>query len=299
MDNSFAHYLLSKQTVDDRALNKDVLNALRLNLSPQPVRMIEVGAGIGTMLKRLIQWNIFCNGEYTLVDELETNIAYARKWIPQWAAEAGLSVESLGPDRLRIWDLTRDIRIKLECADVFDFVQRNQQPAELLIAHAFLDLLPMPESLEKLFSLTNGLAWLTLNFDGMTTLQPAIDKALDEKIEQLYHQTMDLRRTGGDSRTGRKLFDHFRSLHAEVIAAGASDWVVHTTKRTYPADEKDFLHFILSFFESSLKAHAELDAVAFDNWLARRREQIERGELVYIAHQIDFLVRKGSGTSSL
>jgi hypothetical protein len=261
--------------------------------------MIEVGAGIGTMLKRLVQWDILCNGEYTLMDALSTNIAYARDWIPQWATEAGLSVESFGPYQLRVCDSRRDIRIRLECADVFYFLQKNEQPADLLIAHAFLDLLPMPESLQKLLSLTKSLAWLTLNFDGMTTMQPIIDNALDEKIERLYHKTMDTRPTGGDSRTGRKLFDHFRSLHAKVIAAGASDWVVHTTNGEYPADEKYFLHFILNFFESSLKAHAELDAATFEDWLAKRRSQIERGELVYIAHQIDFLVRKGSGASSL
>jgi hypothetical protein len=292
MDYSFPRYLLSKQTVDDRALNKDVLNALRVNLSQQPVTMIEVGAGIGTMLKRLIHWNILCNGDYILVDEMDGNIAYAREWLPQWAMEAGLSVESFGQNHLRVCDQTRDVRISLECADVFDFIPRNKKPADLLIAHAFLDLLPMPGSLRNLFFLTTGLAWLTLNFDGVTTLQPVIDNVLDEKIEQLYHQTMDMRLTGGDSHIGRKLFEHLHSLNAEILAAGASDWVVHTANGKYPADEKYFLYFILNFFESSLKTHAELDTAAFENWLANRRAQLERGELVYIAHQMDFLVRK-------
>jgi len=291
MDYSFPHYLLSKQTVDDRALNKDVLNALRVHMPPEPVSIIEVGGGIGTMLKRLIQWGILCNGDYILVDAMEANITYARAWIPQWAAEAGLSVERFGQNELRLCDQTRDVRISLKCADVFDFIQRNEKPANLLIAHAFLDLLPMPESLEKLFLLTQGLAWLTLNFDGMTTLAPIVDNSLDEKIEQLYHKAMDMRPTGGDSRIGRKLFEHFHALNAEIISAGASDWVVHTTQGKYPAEEQYFLHFILNFFESSLKSHAKLDATEFENWLAKRHAQIERGELVYIAHQMDFLVK--------
>lgn len=162
MDYSFPHYLLSKQTVDDRALNKDVLNELRVNLSQQPVTVIEAGGGIGTMLKRLMKWDILCTGDYTLVDALGTNIAYAREWIPQWAVEAGLNVESLGQNHLRICDGAHDIRINLECTDIFDFIQRNEKPADLLIAHAVLDLLPMPDSLGKLFTLTKSLAWLTL-----------------------------------------------------------------------------------------------------------------------------------------
>jgi hypothetical protein len=291
MDYSFPHYLLSKQTVDDRALNKDVLNALRVNLASRPVSVIEVGGGIGTMLKRLIRWSILCNGEYVLVDAMQENIAYAQEWIPQWATEAGLSVERFGQNELRVCDPSRDILIRLECADVFDFIQRNEKRADLLIAHAFLDLLPMPQSLAKLFLLTKGLAWLTLNFDGLTTLEPIIENALDEKIERLYHKTMDTRPTGGDSHTGRKLFEHLRSLKAEIIAAGASDWVVHATEEKYPAEEDCFLYFILNFFENSLKANAELDPTEFENWLSKRRAQIERGELVYIAHQMDFLVR--------
>jgi hypothetical protein len=70
--------------------------------------------------------------------------------------------------------------------------------------------------------------------------------------------------------------------------------VVHTTSGAYPADEEYFLHFILNFFESALNDQVELDSTAFKHWLAARRVQIERGELVYIAHQMDFLVLKPS-----
>ena len=102
---------------------------------------------------------------------------------------------------------------------------------------------------------------------------------------------MDTRTTAGDSRTGRHLFSHLHSVGAQILAAGASDWVVHSIKGKYPTDEKYFLHFILHFFEESLTGHKDLDANAFANWLSKRRAQIERGELVYIAHQIDFLVK--------
>jgi hypothetical protein len=72
---------------------------------------------------------------------------------------------------------------------------------------------------------------------------------------------------------------------------GASDWVVHALNGKYPDEEAYFLNFILHFFEESLTGHAELDAGAFANWLKERRAQIERGELVYIAHQMDFLAK--------
>ena len=149
----------------------------------------------------------------------------------------------------------------------------------------------MPESMPKLLALTKHLAWLTINFDGMTSLEPTINAVLDEQIERLYHATMDSRKTGGDSRAGRHLFSHLQKAGAEVLSAGASDWVVHSVNGMYPADEAYFLYFILHFFEESLTGHAELNGTAFANWLKERRAQIERGELVYIAHQMDFLAR--------
>lgn len=294
MEYSFPRYLLSKQTVDDRALNKDVVHALRLHIPARPVSVIEVGAGIGTMLKRLIEWNIFCNGKYILVDSMPENIDAAQAWIPEWAAEAGLDVEVNGHEQIHLCDRTRDIRIQLECTDVFDFIQGNKTSADLLIAHAFLDLLHMPESLGKVLSLTNGLAWLTINFDGMTSFQPVIDPVLDEQIEMLYHASMDTRPAGGNSRMGRKLFEYLRLAKAEILAAGASDWVVYATDGSYPAAEKYFLHYIMHFFEASLKDCEEIDGETLKAWLMKRHEQIECGELVYIAHQMDFLIRSKS-----
>ena len=294
MDYSFPRYLLSKQTVDDRALNKGVIDALRDRLPPRPISVIEVGAGIGTMLKRLVDWNLFRRGEYILVDSMQENMSYAREWIPAWASEAGLSVEWSGPGHLHLCDQARDMDIRFECADVFDFTGRNKTPADILVAHAFLDLLPMPESLKDLLALTKGLAWLTINFDGVSSLQPVIDPMLDEQIEKLYHRTMDERPTGGASRMGRKLFEHLQTVEAEILAAGASDWVVYARAGNYPSDEKYFLQFILHFFESSLKNRAELEAGKLQGWLKQRHHQIDCGELVYIAHQMDFLIRKKS-----
>ena len=297
MEYSFTDYLLAKQSVDDRALNRHVYESLIANLPAQPIRIIEVGAGIGTTLTRLLRWNILQKADYVLVEEMAANIEYATEWIPRWAVDNGLSAERSGQNQLRVFDQTRDVHITFERADVFDFIKNNPAPADLLIAHAVLDLLPMPESLPKLFSLTKfpstgsgqGLAWFTINFDGMTSLEPTIDPALDATIERLYHESMDKRPTGGDSRTGRHLFGHLQSLGASILAAGASDWVVHALDGKYPADEKYFLHFILHFFEETLSRHPELDANEFAAWLSKRRAQIERGELVYIAHQMDYL----------
>jgi hypothetical protein len=298
MEYSFPRYLLAKQSVDDRALNRHVLEALKRNLPAGPMRVVEAGAGMGNMLARLLSWDILTCAEYVHIDSMPENIAFAQEWLPKWADEAGLCAERVGEGRLRLFDARRDVVITLVQADVMEYIQTRPEPGDLLIAHAFLDLLPMPESMPGLLSLTKDLAWLTINFDGLTSLEPSIDPGLDEKIQRLYHQTMDRRPTGGDSRAGRHLFGHLRQADAEVLAAGASDWVVYARDGKYPPEEDYFLHFILHFFEQALSGSPELEPAQFAGWLAKRREQVDCGELVYIAHQMDFLARRNPGPTA-
>ena len=292
MEYSFPHYLQSKITVDDRALNKDVLAALKANLPPAPFSVTEIGAGIGTMFTRLIEWDLLTNADYLALDEMNKNIEYGSEWIPKWAESAGMRAERIAENKIRLRDQTRGVRITFERADVFDFIKTNPPKSDLLIAHAVLDLFPLPESLPKLFSLTKSLAWLTINFDGLTTFEPTIDAALDATIERLYHELMNTRSTGGDSRTGRHLFSHLHSVDVQILAAGASDWVVHPINGKYPADEKYFLHFILHFFEESLTGHKGLSANAFADWLSKRRAQI-RARRVGLRRASDGFFSKG------
>ena len=294
MDLSFPRYLLAKQSVDDRALNRHVFETLSSRLPSELIDVIEVGAGIGTMAARLLRWGLLTRANYTLVDSMLENIDFAQTWLPRWAHENHFRWDQSERNRLRLFDDTHDLNITFICADMFDFIKTAPEKADLLIAHAFLDLLPMPESLPDLFSLLKpvGLAWLTLNFDGVTSLEPVIDPVLDAKIEQLYHQTMDERLTGGDSQSGRHLFTYLKEAGATTLAAGSSDWVAYPHDGHYPADEAYFLHFILHFFEESLTGRPELDAPAFTAWLRERHAQIDQAELVYIAHQMDFLVQR-------
>lgn len=273
----FPRYLAAKKTVDDRALNAHVWQTLRQNLPQQP-HILEVGAGIGTMIERLAEQQFIASANYTAIDNQPENIATARQ---------------------RVASLPAGIQLTLEAIDLFAFIERErgQRQWDLLIAHAFLDLMDIPATLPKLFSLLKpgGLFYFSINFDGVTTLEPAIDPALDAKIEQLYHQTMDDRltngRSSGDSRSGRHLFTQLRQAGANILAAGSSDWVVFAGENGYAADEKYFLQFIVETMQRALKDHAALDGAQFADWIAHRQAQIETGELVYIAHQLDFVGR--------
>lgn len=296
---SFTRYLASKKSVDDRALNRLVWEALRAAVASRqastPLRVLEVGAGIGTMFERLVDWGLLRRASYTAIDLEAANIVCARERLSAWAERQGFLVTAQ-QQGLILAQGEKQLSLHLEAIDLHDFIQREHGRSkwDLLIAHAFLDLVNIPQTLPSLFQLLaqDGLFYFTVNFDGLTVLEPVIDAELDERILHLYHRSMDARRAAGapsgDSRAGRHLFTMLRHAGAEIIAAGASDWVVFPRGGTYADDEAYFLHFIIHTMHNALAECAELDADRFIGWVEQRHAQIERGELVYLAHQMDF-----------
>jgi SAM-dependent methyltransferase len=309
---SFTRYLAAKKTVDDRSLNRRVWDRLRQAVQrrpePAPLRVLEVGCGIGTMIERLLEWGLLGQAVYTAIDAEAANLTAARERLrglaaaPNAAGPAPPDPAPLDSGPLLIQSATRKVRVELETIDLFQFAAREQgrssrssRPSwDLLIAHAFLDLLDLAAALPAMFSLLRpgGLFYFTLNFDGATILEPVIDPPLDRQIETLYHGTMDQRRLAGQpaghSRTGRRLFGHLKAAGARVLAAGASDWVVFPGEEGYPDDEAYFLHFIIETMRRALEGHTQLDAGRFQDWIEARHRQIEAGQLIYIAHQLDF-----------
>jgi SAM-dependent methyltransferase len=288
-DYQFPHYLAAKRTVDDRALNLQVWQGLHAAVvatqqalaeatAPRAIEVLELAAGIGTMVERTLQWQLFAPTpvHYTAIDARQDNMASAATRLQQL------------PD----W-----LDLRLLTADVFEFCTRREEQGryDLVIAHAFLDLLDIPTALPQIKQLLRpgGLFYFTINFDGATILQPEIDPPYDAAIEAAYHRTMDERITdgkrSGDSRTGRHLFANLRAAGYDVTAAGSSDWVVFAQDGAYPADEAYFLHFIVHTMHGALQNDPTVGGAAFERWIADRHTQVERGELAYVAHQLDFL----------
>jgi SAM-dependent methyltransferase len=304
VEYSFRRYLAAKKSVDDRALNRGVWDTLRRMLvesgGSSPLRVLEVGAGIGTMIERMLAWNLLPGDALiTAVDVDPDLISEARERLPQWGAEAGFEVSPGLEETIILREPARQVTIWLEAADIRQFVRREGQQRrwDLLLAHAFLDLVDVPKALPALLALLHpgGHFAFTITYDGLTILEPAIDPAIDAQVMALYDRTMDERQVdgqpSGDSQAGRHLFGNLRRTRAEVLAAGASDWVVFPGPGGYPADEAYFLHYIVHTIHNALRGHPDLDAARFAGWIAERHAQVEREELVYIAHQVDILGR--------
>ena len=293
MTSDYARYLAAKTTVDDRALNRHVLAELRRLMPPGAPRVLEVGAGLGTMVARLIDWGVVGAGEYILLDADRQLLDCSRLWLRDWAAARGLRSELL-PDGLQVGDL----RVRLVHAELIRYLEAAHGAlADVLIASAVLDLVDVPAVLPGLLRLLvpGGVYWFTINYDGETIFEPP--HPLDDQVMLAYHRDMDERirygRPAGDSRTGRRLFHHLRDAGAPALAAGSSDWVVNAgPDGNYPADEAYFLRSILDTIQNALRNRQHgMDPADLADWLAALGRRLDAGELVYIAHQLDFVGR--------
>lgn len=298
---TYPRYLKSKKTVDARALNRRVWRRFLNRLtdgSGAALRVLEVGGGVGATVERLVdalESRSVDRLDYTFVDITPENVVTAREELRAWAQDRGYQVTGGGR---QVWTGgSLKVSIRYVAADLFDFASSYQgELFNAVIAQAVFDTVNSVKARGELGPLleTGGLWYLPIHFDGVTAFEPT--RTIDSRIEQIYHASMteDSEEEGG-SRTGvhcgRRLLNAFQRSSKALLEAGASDWVVHPREDGYLADEAYFLHHILHFVETELEGHPDLNETAFSEWMGERRQQINDGTLIYIAHQLDVLAQ--------
>jgi SAM-dependent methyltransferase len=300
----FICYLEAKKSIDDRSLNHHVLRAMKDALDrffgDNEIQVLEAGCGVGSMIERMISWGCLNHGSYTAVDILPQCLQEAARNVAGFSRQECMEVHSQPPNTLTLIDQRRRIGIEFVSADVLDFARKFLPKGcyHLVLAHAFFDLVNMDVVLPSLLSLLRpgGLAYFTLNFDGVTSLEPPWDKNVDERIVAIYHESMDRRmvrgQPSGDSTTGRHLLVRLHASGLAIIDAGPSDWVVFPRNGAYSSGEAYFLHFIVDTIYHATKSHPDLNPKQLNAWREDRHHRIEQGELFYVAHQLDVLSQK-------
>jgi SAM-dependent methyltransferase len=299
MDHADVRYLAAKRSVDERAFSRRVRATLRSEVPAAPC-VLEAGCGTGITVPRLLDWGVDA-GRYLGVDRDERVVAHARDARLAELRFAGRDVERT-PRGGRVGAFSfafdvGDVLAVFGSGDPFgdgdagrattpDPDAPGADGADLLVAQAFLDLVPLAAAVEAFEAALRpgGLAYFPITFDGGSVFQPSHPD--DRAVERVYHAAID-ETQGRDSRAGRHLMDLLRRREGTLLAVDGSDWVVRPRDGSYPADERYFLATILGFVADALRA-SEIDG---GDWLAARREQLAAGELTYVAHQYDLLYR--------
>jgi hypothetical protein len=303
----FQRYLEAKRTVDDRSLDRRLLESLASGLAErstarnEPIRLLEVGAGIGTMVERMLEWELLPRGAitYTTVDVDADSTARLPDRLETWATDRAVETDRHNGEITLSGD-DRQVTVEVRTADAVEFARTAERSWDLLVGMAFLDIVDQRQLVSLLSTLAPGGLWyFPVTFDGGTRFAP--DHPADDTVERRYHRHMNSK-PGGDSNAGTHVLDQLRRLDGTTVTGVAgSDWVVYPREDGYHGDEAYFLRYILGTIESALRelgASDELAEETLDDWLRTRRRQITDSELVYTTHQLDLLGRTTSPPES-
>lgn len=307
----YTQYLAAKQAIDDAALNPGVFRRFAGHFASYSrtyphLRILEVGAGIGTMINRLLDRGLLTNGMYTALDKNKENLQYAIGNVREFARVRGWTVKDAHGTDVPAIELSRNrdrLVIEFIHGDILDFTVEEQGTAawDVVLAHAILDILPLPLALKNIISSLRpeGLYYFTMNYDGTTHFEPVIDQVFDQQVEARYHASMEQRTIRGipigGKHSGQKLLAYLPQFGAMIDAHGDSDWVIRPDSGGYSSDTMFFLKCILQTVEGALHNDPRLDTRQFNIWMNQRYHQLAEGSLTYMAHQVDILgkVREG------
>lgn len=283
MDHS---YLEAKRNLDDRSMDRHVWDlffsaASRLASARNEVKIVELGAGSGSMVERLASW----------------------KLLSEVAELSSLSYESVEPQAAHIPTLQKRLKERRELTswDTFHgtadeyLSQRGEGRADILVAHAVLDLFSAQQAAElsrRMLS-PGGILYASITFDGESYFEPVDDEELDSRVRRAYHQSMARESVLGAG-FGRKLLTALPRHGIGILEAGSSDWILMPRGGRYYPREGEFLKAILSMVDGAVEGVVTEEERR--GWFRRRLEQLEAGELIYIAHQLDILAKKETRT---
>ncbi len=294
-------YLAAKKGIDDRALSRHVWETLRATLPPPagrgPLKILEIGAGIGTMLTRVIDWGLLTGpATYVISDSMAEHLLAARGYLAEWAGQQGHTLSWQDDRHGCLQAAGTEVSLVFVVAAAEDLAAGSDTFGhfDLLLAHAVLDLLDFPVLLPRLLLRLKegGLAYLTCNFDGETVFLPEYDGEEEQEILRLYHGSMD-KRLPGASRTGRRLLTFLQGPGLELLAAGSSDWLIHPRNHQYREGEGFFLQAILATVEEELAGKNSPAPLGLRAWAGLRHRQLLAGELTFFARHLDLLARRG------
>ena len=295
LDETFDYpeYLATKQAIDDSSLNQSVWQTMAAWLKPQAVnlefRILEIGAGTGAMLLRLLDAGLLDHCQYHAV-ELEPGFArVAETKLSAWAGAHGFKMEVTDSLHWSLKKVEKVIEIRWHSADILELAAVFAPGYfDLLIGHAVIDLLPVPACMPGLLKLVKpgGGYYFSLNFAGETSFSPSHPRDLE--ISAAYHRDMDTRFPGLEwcaSQTGLVLGRWLRDQGHLVLDEGNSDWQITTVPMSSAAVNR----FIGNILDTMAKALAGRDGL--EDWLKQRRQQADSGNLLFFAANRDYFGR--------
>ena len=279
MPVAFADFLQAKFALDERSLNREVRAAFldALHSLPQ-IHCLDVGAGTGATLRRLLNSELAPPLSLTALDRDLGLLDIARQEAEGWLKNKRLTA------------------IRFAVDEVKD--HRPDRLYNVITAHAFLDLAPLPQAL-RLFAAwlqPGGYLYASINYDGDTTLLPVYDDAdFEARLLEHYNHTMEQRRVDGQATggayCGRRLHGLLPEYGFDILAHGSSDWNITPFLGEYRDGDAVCLKALLEMIYGEGQRSGQFHHDQLDRWRENRLRLLQQRRLELTIRQLDLLGR--------
>lgn len=279
MPVAFADFLQAKFALDERSLNREVHAAFLDALHGLPqVHCLDVGAGTGATLRRLLNSELTTPLSLTALDRDPALLDIARQEAAGWLQNKQLMV------------------IRFAAGELKDY--RPDRRYNVITAHAFLDLTPLPESL-RLFAAwlqPGGYLYASSNYDGDTALLPVCEDAdFEATLLAHYNHTMEQRRVDGQATggayCGRRLHELLPEHGFDILAHGSSDWHIASVLGEYRDGDSVCLEALLEMIHGEGQHSGLFRQDQLDRWHEDRLRLLQQRRLGLTIRQLDLLAR--------
>ena len=302
MPVSFADYLEAKFALDERSLNRGVREAFLDALHSLPrVQCLDVGAGTCATVRRFLNAALTKPLSVTVLDRDPGLLDIARQEIPDWLRALGL--EPFTEEGIIKTQGERVTAIRFAARELKDY--RADRLYNVITAHAFLDLAPLPQTL-RLFSASlqpGGYLYATINYDGNTALLPVYDDVdIEGRLLKHYNQSMEQRRVEGQATggayCGKRLHELLPEHEFDILAHGSSDWNIAPVLNEYRDGDFVCLKALLEMIYSEGQRAGLFSQVELVRWHDDRLRLLHRRRLGLTISHLDLLARYRPGASA-
>lgn len=295
MPVSIADFLKAKFALDERSLNREVRGAFldALHSLPQ-IQCLDVGAGTCATLRRLLHSGLTAPLSLTALDRDPGLLDIARREVESWLRALGLDpCIDAGAIRTQGERLTA---IRFAVDEVQD--HRPDRLYNVITAHAFLDLAPLPGVL-RLFAAwlqPGGYLYASSNYDGDTALAPVYEDAVFEaRLLGHYNHTMERRRVDGQATggayCGRRLHGLLPEYGFDILVHGSSDWHIAPVLGKYCDGDSVCLKALLEMIHGEGQRSGLFCEDQLERWHDERLRLLQEQRLGLTIRQLDLLAR--------
>jgi SAM-dependent methyltransferase len=295
MPVSFADFLKAKFALDERSLNREVRGAFLEALHSLPeIQCLDVGAGTCATLRRLLNSGLTAPLSLTALDSDPGLLDIARQEAEGWLRALGLDPR-IDAGAIRTQG-ERPAAIRFAADAVKD--HRPDQLYNVITAHAFLDLTPLPQALRRFAAWLQpgGYLYASLNYDGDTALLPVYeDAAFEARLLGHYNHTMERRRVDGQATggayCGRRLHGLLPEYGFDILVHGSSDWNIAPVLGEYRDGDSVCLKALLEMIHGEGQRSGLFCQDRLDRWHDDRLRLLQQQRLELTIRQLDLLAR--------